>query len=155
MEKNQLSLTLLTNEELMEQVKTLAARERQATTQLIASLAELDARGLYLGEGFSSLFTYCTQCLHLSEHAAYSRIAAARAARKLPAVLERLADGSITLTTIVLVAPHLTSENHQEVLDAAKHRSRREVERQVAALRPLPPVATIVRKLPIDRKSVV
>jgi hypothetical protein len=31
--------------------------------ELIASLAELDARRLYLGEGFPSMFAYCTQVL--------------------------------------------------------------------------------------------
>ena len=36
----------------------------------------MDARRLYLAEGCSSLFTYCTEILHLSEHAAYGRIEA-------------------------------------------------------------------------------
>ena len=49
---------------------------------------ELDARRLYLGEGYSSLFTYCTQALHLAEGAAYNRIETARAARRFPMVLE-------------------------------------------------------------------
>lgn len=52
MQKNSRSLTHLTNEQLIDHVKTLAARERDATAQLIGALAELDARGLYLGEGF-------------------------------------------------------------------------------------------------------
>ena len=56
--------------------------ERSATVQLVALLAELDARRLYLGQGCASLFTYCTTVLHLSEHAAYHRIEAARAARE-------------------------------------------------------------------------
>src|SRR5262245_40476433 len=64
----------LSDAELIEQVKRLAANERQATVQLVAHLAEMDARRLYLGEGCSSLFTYCTQVLHLSDHAAYGRI---------------------------------------------------------------------------------
>jgi len=55
--------TDLTNEQLLSDVKALAGREREATARLIASLAELDARRLYLGEGYSSLFTYCTRCL--------------------------------------------------------------------------------------------
>ena len=54
----------------------------------LALLAEVDARRLYLGEGCSSLFTYCTQVLHLSEHAAYHRIEAARAARQYPVILD-------------------------------------------------------------------
>jgi 5-methylcytosine-specific restriction endonuclease McrA len=110
---------------------------------------------LYLGEGFSSLFTYCTRCLRLSEHAAYNRIEAARATRKWPVLLEMLADGSITLTTVCLLASHLTSDNHRLVLKAARYKSKREVEQQVAALRPLPPVPSSVRKLPAPKPVVV
>ena len=85
--------TTLSDPELLAEVRRLAGHERHATARLIAALGELDARRLYLGEGCSSLFTYCTQVLHLSEHAAYGRIEAARAARKLPAILDLLADG--------------------------------------------------------------
>ena len=42
------SLAGLTDEQLLVKVKALAAQEREATAQLIASLAELDARRLYL-----------------------------------------------------------------------------------------------------------
>jgi HNH endonuclease len=141
-------LTDLSDDELLFEVKRLAARERESTAQLIASLAELDARRLYLGEGYSSLFTYCTQCLHLSEHAAYGRIEAARAARRWPIILELLSDGAVTLTTVCLLASHLTNENHRVVLDAARHKSKRDVEQQVAALRPLAPLPSSVQKVP-------
>jgi len=76
MKKIPRSLVHLTNEQLLAEVKALARYERESTAQLIASLAELDARALYLAEGFPSLYAYCTQCLHFSEHAAYGRIAA-------------------------------------------------------------------------------
>jgi hypothetical protein len=142
------SFTAVSDADLLAEVTRLAVDERHATAQLIASLAELDARRLYLGRGFSSMFTYCTSALHLSEHAAYNRIEAARIARRLPVVLDRLADGSITLTTICLLAAHLTPENYREVLDAAQHKSKREVEVLVSRLRPLPPVPSLVRKLP-------
>jgi hypothetical protein len=138
----------LSDTELLSTITRLATSERHATVQLIASLAELDARRLYLGQGFSSMFVFCTQALHLSEHAAYNRIEAARAARRFPTILDRLADGSITLTTVCLLAAHLTAENHRDALDAARHRSKREVELLVARLRPLPPVPAAVRKLP-------
>jgi hypothetical protein len=92
------SLTHITDGELLTAVAQAATQERSATAHLIALLAELDSRRLYLGEGCSSLFTYCTQVLHLSEHAAYGRIEAARRARRLPIVLEMLAEGAITLT---------------------------------------------------------
>ena len=63
--------TALSDPELLQEVRRLASQERHAIARLIAALGELDARRLYLGEGCSSLFTYCTQVLHLSEHAAY------------------------------------------------------------------------------------
>jgi hypothetical protein len=138
----------LSDRELLDEVHRLATTERQATARVVASLAELDARRLYLGEGFSSLFTYCVQALHLSEHAAYNRIEAARAARRFPVVLERLADGSVHLTAIRLLAPHLTPENHLTLLDAVRHRSKREIEHLVATLSPQPDVVPSVRKLP-------
>ena len=88
----------LSDRDLLAETTRAVARERRATTELLALLAEVDARRLYLGEGCSSLFTYCTQVLRLSEPAAYSRITAARVARRIPAVLTGLAAGEITLS---------------------------------------------------------
>ena len=138
----------LSDTELLEEIKRLTANERQATARLIAALGELDARRLYLGEGCSSLFTYCTQVLHLSEHAAYLRIEPARAARKWPVIMELLAEGALHLTAIGLLAPHLTTDNVERTLAAARHKGKREVEEIVAALRPQAAVPSSVRKLP-------
>jgi hypothetical protein len=134
-------------------VKRLSEREREATAHLVAHLAELDLRRLYLQEGCSSLFTYCTRRLHLSEHEAYARIEAARAARQFPVILELLENGSIHLTAVGLLAPHLTPENHVQLLEAARHKSKRQVEEIVARIRPLPPVPATVRKLPSPRPT--
>src|SRR5262245_14942644 len=82
------SLTQLSNDDLLARVRRLARDERQATAVLVAYLAELDERRLYLSEGCSSLFTYCTEILHYSEHGAYNRIEVARLSRKFPAVIE-------------------------------------------------------------------
>jgi hypothetical protein len=144
----------LPDRELLLETRRLASGERQAAAQLIAALAELDARRLYLGEGCSSLFTYCTQVLHLSEHAAYGRIGAARTGHRFPLILKLLADGSINVTTVTLLAAHLTSENHRAVLEEARHKSKREIEHIVARLRPQPDLPSSVRKLPAPRSRV-
>ena len=138
----------LTDEQLVHDLDGAAAAERNATARLIALLAEMDVRRLYLAQGYSSLFVYCTRALHLSEHASYGRIEAARAARKWPGILDLLTDGSITLTTVCLLASHLTSDNHREVLEKARHKSKRDVEQLIAAMRPMPSVPSLVRKLP-------
>jgi 5-methylcytosine-specific restriction endonuclease McrA len=136
------------NAQLLAEVQRLARSEHRATAALIRALAELDERRLYLAEGFSSLFSYCTQVLHLSEHAAYGRIEAARCARKFPNVLALLEQGIVTLTTITLLAPHLTEDNCIRVLDLARHKSKRGVECIVAELRPAPDVPSRIRRLP-------
>lgn len=93
-------------------------------------------RRLYLGDGYPSLFAWCTRALRYSEHEAYLRIEVARAARRFPDILDRLADGSVHLTAVSLLAPHLTAGNHEQLIDAARHRTKREVEELVATLRP-------------------
>jgi len=139
------TLSRLSDEALLAETARLATRERRATAGLIAALTEVDARRLYLAEGCSSLYTYCTRVLRLSEHAAYGQIMAARTCRQYPVALEMLSAGSLTLTNICLVAPHLTPENHPEVLAEACHKSRREVEQQVAALQALKGVTRLCR----------
>jgi hypothetical protein len=141
----------LSDADLLMEVGRLIRHEREATARLIAALGEVDVRRLYLGEGCSSLFTYCTQVLHMSEHAAYGRIEAARAARKWPVVLELLADGSLHLTAVMLLSRHLTAENHDALFAAARHKSKRELEEIVAALRPQLAVPATVRKLPTSK----
>jgi hypothetical protein len=142
------SLTALSDDELVQRVKHLTVCERRASVALIRSLVEFDARQLYLREGCASLFTYCTQVLHLSEGSAYNRIETARASRRCPRVLDALEHGEVTLTAVRLLAPHLTPANHSEVLAAARHRSKQGIQELIAALKPRPAAATIIRRVP-------
>ena len=143
------SLACLSDGELLDEAKRLAAIEREATAALIRSLAEIKARGLHLAMGFSSMFGYCTRILHLSEHAAYARIAAAKVATDFPLVFELLIEGAITLTTVTLLGRHLTKENHVALLESARHKSKADVAMIVATLDPQPDVPSLVRRLPI------
>ncbi len=133
---------------LLNAAQRLATEERRATAALLRALMEIDKRRLYLGEGCASMFTYCTQVLHLSEGAAYNRIEAARAARAYPVILELLEQSAVSLTAIRLLAPHLTNDNHPTVLAAARHKSRREIDELIVALKPKPDAPALVRKLP-------
>ena len=151
MDKFDRSPAQLSDRDLLAEVARLAACERQATANLIALLAELDTRRLYLAEGCASLYRYCVERLRLSEHAAYHRIEAARTARRFPVVLRHLAEGTLTLTALTLLRPHLTEANCESLLGSAAGRSKRDVEILVRTLAPLPDVRTSVRKLPGPR----
>ena len=104
--------TSMEDRALLDAAKHLVIEEHLATAALLRALMEIDARRLYLGEGCASMFSYCTQVLHLAEGAAYNRIEAARAARGYPLILGLFEQGTITLTAVRLLAPHLTAENH-------------------------------------------
>lgn len=138
----------LSDQQLVAEITRLAVAERRATAALISALAEFDVRRLYLGQGCSSMFTYCTQVLHLAEHAAYNRIEAARAAQRFPAILELLADGRVHLSAVRLLSPHLTEANHRGLLVEASHKSKRQIEEIVARLQPRADVPSSVRKVP-------
>lgn len=137
----------LSDDALLAKVKLLTERSRNLTVELIAHLGELDFRKLHRGQGSGSLFRYCTDVLHFSEAAACNRIKTARAARKFPVVLEMLERGSVNLTTIRLLSPHLTAENHRAVLAEATGMTRRQVDKLVARLAPQADVPASVRKL--------
>jgi hypothetical protein len=139
----------LSDRELLVRLDALAGQERTTSAELVAHLAVLDARpALHAAEGFGSLFDYCTVVLKLSEDAACSRIAAARACRRFPAALERMASGALSLTALRMIGRHLTPENHESVLARASGCTLKEIESLVAEIAPRPDVASTVRRLP-------
>jgi len=89
----------------------------------------------------------------LSEQATYSRITAARTVRRFPQILALLADGALSLSSVGLLAPHLTDETVDAMLEAAAFKSTRDVECLIAAWHPQPDVPTTLRALPGGRRK--
>jgi 5-methylcytosine-specific restriction endonuclease McrA len=148
-------LTQLTDEALVAEAKRLAAVERQATAELLLLLIELERRGLHLALGYSSMFTYCTRALRMSEQAAYKRITAARTAKRYPTIVDLLVTGALTLSSVKILAPHLTEENVDAMLEAARGKSTREVEALIAVAHPQPDVPASVRALPEPKSALL
>jgi hypothetical protein len=141
-------LQSLSDSELLLRLSNIVSRSRRVEAELVAHIAEVDRRRLYIENACSSMFTYCTEVLHLSEPEAYLRIQVGRTARRFPAVLAMLEEGRLHLSGIALLAPHLADENCDEVLARAAHRSKRQIEELVAELAPKPDVLPTIRKLP-------
>src|SRR5256714_3140879 len=132
----------------------LVRRSHGVEAQLLVYLGEIEERKVYRDWSFSSMFAFCVCELGFSEDVACNRIAIARAARSMPVILDVLRSGKVHLAGLRLLAPHLTTENQDDVLAEAAGKSKREIEVLVARLAPKPPVPTIVRKLP-DRSTSV
>jgi hypothetical protein len=141
------------DQRLLARLAELVHRDFEITADVVAHIAEVDARRLFLGEACSSMFVYCTERLFMSEPQAYKYIRAARAARLFPRIFEMLTAGEIHLAGLTLLAPHLTEDNHGELLAAARRKSKRAIEKLLAETFPNPDVPAMVRKLPVPRMS--
>jgi hypothetical protein len=144
-------LQSIPDDELLQRLAELMGQSRRVEADIVAHIAEVDERRLFAREAFPSMFAYCTDVLHLSEAEAYLRISAARASREHPMLLTMLADGRLHLTAIAKLAPYLTRENRDGLLERATHRSKRQIEEQIAEIAPRPDVPVMVRKLPERR----
>jgi len=143
-----LSLATIPDHDLLDRLTALLRDSRRTEADLVVHIGEVDRRGLYAREACSSMFIYCTEVLHLSEHEAYFRITVARAAREHPELLAMLADGRLHLTGIAKLAPHLTAENRSLLLRRATHRSKQQIEELLAELFPQPDAPAVIRRLP-------
>src|SRR5947209_4326599 len=134
--------------DLLSATRQLVRRSHGVEAELLVHLGEIDERKLYLDCAFPSMFAFCVGELGFSEDAAYNRITVARAGRRLPGVLEAVRSGQVHLAGLRLLVPHLTGENHRDVLAQAAGKSKRAIEELVARLAPQPPVPALIRRLP-------
>jgi hypothetical protein len=102
------------------------------------------------GAGARSTHARCTT----RQDTAAKKMIAARMARRFPPICEMLLAGSLSLTTLRLLAPHLKNFNHERLLASAAGKSKREVQELLARMFPQPDVATSVRKAPMTRSPV-
>ncbi len=138
----------LSNEELLGAIRALIKKSGCIEADLLVHLGELDERSLYLAQSFSSMFVYCVEGLGFSEDATYNRIGVARAGRRWPALIEAVRSGKIHLAGMRLLVPHLTEENHGDLLAQAAGKSKRQIDQMIARLFPKPPVPATIRKVP-------
>ena len=129
-----MNLAALSNEKLLQDIKSLMGTERETTLAILYHLIEVESRGIYRDEGYASLFDFCTRGLGYSGGSAWRRIEGAHALREKPELAELLLSGEVTLCSMATAAKAL-SENTAKVSDIVG-KSKREVELLVS-----PPVA--------------
>lgn len=142
------SLQSLSDDQLLAQLAAILRDSRRVEADLVAHIAAVDERRLYLREACPSMFSYCVERQYLSEPETALRVVVARASLRHPLLLDMLRDGRLHLSGIALLAPHLTEQNRDAVLSRATHLSKRRIEELVAELEPRPDAPALVRKLP-------
>ena len=139
-------ISSLSDADLLAATHELARRSCAVEAALLVHLGEIDERRLYLERAHPSMFAFCTRELGFSEGAAYNRIHVARAARKLPAMIEAVRTGRVHLAGLRLLASHLTAGNHEQLLARAAGRTKDEIAELIAELAPQPAPPTVIRK---------
>jgi hypothetical protein len=94
---NNYSLSHLADHIVLRDLAALASHDLATTAALLAHLAEVDERKLYLPAAYPSMYLYCVRELRMSEDTAFKRIRVARIARQFPAIFSALADGQLNL----------------------------------------------------------
>jgi 5-methylcytosine-specific restriction endonuclease McrA len=143
----------LSDSALVGRVVQIRRQERSLLIELLRCLIELDRRRAVLAMGFSSLFSFCVEHLGCSKAAAFRRTTAARLLARFPLVADYLVDGRLNLTTLVELRDVLEEGRLIQILDKAAGRTEDQVKELVAALRPQPAPADLLRRLPTPRND--
>jgi hypothetical protein len=123
---------------VLREAKDLARHSCHNTADLLARLALIDERELYLPAGYRSMHAWSMGELPFCDDSADKRIHAARVARRFPALFVAVAEGRLHLTAVGMLAPHLTPGNADELIALASRKSKRRLERLLAERFPRP-----------------
>src|SRR5262249_52221050 len=145
------SMNPLLTDALVRRVTELLAQDRETTAELIAHLAEIDDRQLYLPAAYPSMHAYCVNEFGMTEDEAYKRIRVARAAQQFPGILEALVEGRLPMTAVLLLAPRLKDGTGAELLKAAERKTKSEIAELLAERFPKPAVPAQVAELAPER----
>lgn len=144
------NLKKLSDKDLVENMKKFITCERVNLVSFLAHLGEASGRRLYLKDGYSSLFEYCTKFFGISEGSAYKRIQVAKASVQFPLILRLLKENKITLTAASLVCPHIDPMNNEQRLLEACGKSKMEILKLTAIWKPKPEPNESMRKAPMS-----
>ena len=135
----------LSNAELLTKTRELIQRERELVLHVLLHMQEIERRKLYLEKGYASLFEFTVQNLGYGEDAAYRRIQAMRLLKSIPEIQEKMAAGSINLTTASRLQKffydqakeqEMPAEDKLELIQSVENKSSLEVRRELAKRSP-------------------
>ncbi len=138
---------MMTDNELLSRLANLSKIQTEAECDIIAHLIEVNRRSLHLKKAYRSLFDFTFQFLKCSEATASRRVAVARVAERFPATLRMLRSQQVTLTSLAMIAPHLTPDNCESLLQKITGASKRETEKLIASFSPTRAKRDIVRPI--------
>ncbi|PWU22850.1 MAG: hypothetical protein C5B49_00010 [Bdellovibrio sp.] len=121
---------------LHEQAVKACARHRLQETEIIHLLMDIETGKIHRLLGYSSLFNYSVQALGLSEGNAYAFIAVARKCRECGPLAQAVDWQTLSVSKAARLVSVLSLENAEVLVQFAVCHSSREIDKEVAKLRP-------------------
>jgi hypothetical protein len=147
------TIRTLSDSALLKRLNILAEKERATTLEVLLHLNEIDRRRLYLTQGYSSLFSYCTEHLKYSESAAGRRIRTARCIGRFPEIRRLVEKNDVNVCTISIVAGILTKENKKTLLREIRGKTQRQVRVIASRYRPERAIRDRVRPVAVIKAT--
>ncbi len=125
----------LRNDELAEEIATLAAQIQAADYRLLLLIREFDAAGGWAQQGAKTCAQWLSWRIGLAPNAARERLRVTHALEKLPQVSEAMSKGEISYSKVRAVTRVATPDNERQLLTIAHGATAAQVERVVRAWR--------------------
>jgi hypothetical protein len=134
----------MTDKELHSKLLQLVREERRLLADILTHLKEVERRKLYCDYRRTSLFDYAVKELGYSEDQAQRRIEAMRLLKDLPEIAPAIRDGRLTITNIAQANQFFrhtqpTRDEKVAFMNSIENKTKREVEREIAARAPALP----------------
>ncbi len=95
-----------------------SSKEREASAEVVSAIVKIVDEKLYLGEGYSSPFSFLTGKGCYSSSAAWRRLSAAKVIKLRPNILEHLSAGRLTLCSLAEASKAIREDNADEIINA-------------------------------------
>jgi len=138
----------LADDSLLDGLHRRARQGCENTADLLADIGETARRKLYVHHGYPSMEAYCVRVLNFSHDAAKKRVQVARKGGWLPVIFAAIADGRVHLSGMARLVPFLDEENVDALIEAATHRTCRDIELLLAERFPRAEVEEGVAEVP-------
>ena len=130
-----MDLSSFSDQTIRDNLLKLTGNEREVTLQILYYLIEVEKRGLFREEGYSSLYDYCRRKLFYSESGAYRRVTGARSLKANPELGKLFLEGQVSVCC--MAAAFKSVKENLTTVSEIVGKSKREVETLIAFSKPV------------------
>ncbi|MDB4942839.1 MAG: hypothetical protein JWP97_2373 [Labilithrix sp.] len=141
------ALTAYADDQLLAALQALRSAKRRIDARMLRMLVEVEDRRLELRSAYTSIYDFCRRFLLMSESGAFRRSVAVKMVRRHPELLEHLAEGHLTLSSMVMLDGLLTHENAASLVASVSGKTTSEVKALLVEQAPRPDVPTRLERV--------